>query len=148
MSSDVGAGELICIVGDLKTSLDHIYHEWAKMPFGVITYGGRVGSICAQALSQVLQGIGADTISIEKVMVKLPPDHVAGPVRTDPAEEYLNEFDGVLDEELGKVVESAKKRQGSKKEDIFHANEKAREKPQARAGAKTDAADAKAARAT
>jgi NAD(P)H-dependent FMN reductase len=41
----------------LKNALDFLYDEWANKPAGLVTYGNRGGTLAANQLRQVLQGL-------------------------------------------------------------------------------------------
>ncbi len=47
------------IPGTLKNLIDHVYKQWNRKPFGLITAGGIVGGVRAQdQLRQVISGSG------------------------------------------------------------------------------------------
>ena len=110
------------------------------MPFLTVNYGGQGGNKCAYALRQVIDGMMGDPVSVEKIMIKLPPTHSFGPQRVDPSDEFLKEYEGVMGEELEKLVTAAQARQGEKKGFIFKAKayvaeEKAKQRAAAAAAA-------------
>lgn len=103
------------IPGELKNTIDHLFHEWASLPIGVVTYGGRGGNQCAEALKVIIKAIRAEEISVGKMMIRLPRDtHIEGDQRIKAQDEMLKEYDDVVKEELFKVVEAAQKRKNDR----------------------------------
>lgn len=97
--------------GELKNTFDHLFHEWVGLPIAVVTYGGRGGDKCAEAMRAVIGGIKAVEVSIGRVMVPLPRDtHIAGDQRIKSDDELLRPHEEGLKKELVKVVQAAQER--------------------------------------
>lgn len=95
--------------GDLKSTIDHLYHEWKDLPFGVVTYGEQGGSQAAQDLGRLLNGVEAKVVSMGKVKITLPwtPYMSSEQLSTLLEEKHLAEYEKTLKEELNKVIEAA-----------------------------------------
>jgi len=53
------------IPGALKNLLDHVYDEWNRKPFGIVTAGGVSGGLrAADQLRQVVSGLGAVVVPV------------------------------------------------------------------------------------
>lgn len=85
--------------GDLKTALDHLYHEWKGKPVLVITYGGHGGGKCAQQLKQVLEGLHMKVVE-ENVEITLPREVIQTAARL--------EFIGQAEEDWPSCLREAK----------------------------------------
>jgi NAD(P)H-dependent FMN reductase len=84
--------------GALKNLLDHLYDEWNRKPFGIVSTGGQSGGIrAADQLRQVIAGLGAVSVprglAVPNVGQAFGPD---GP-REDP-EGWARRFDAFFDE--------------------------------------------------
>ena len=67
--------------GELKTALDHLYHEWKGKPVAVVTYGGHGGGKAGQQLRQVLEGGLKMRVVAAELAVDLPHEHIQGGAR-------------------------------------------------------------------
>jgi NAD(P)H-dependent FMN reductase len=94
--------------GDLKTALDHLYHEWARKPVMVVTYGGHGGGKCFDQLKVVLSGLKMQVID-ESIPISLPGEFIRTSARLLPdsfeAEAELPEFLKVAREPLLRGLE-------------------------------------------
>ncbi|MGI0053347.1 MAG: NADPH-dependent FMN reductase [Thermoplasmata archaeon] len=84
--------------GALKNLLDHLWEEWNRKPFALVTAGGISGGLrCADQLRQVISGLGAIVVprhlSIPEVGDTFGPN---GPRAGTP--EFDRRLDGVLEE--------------------------------------------------
>lgn len=81
--------------GELKNSLDHLYHEWADKPVILLTYGSGGGLRVSEQLKLVLTSLKLEVL--DPVAVRVPRSYIAGPdrVSTNSTEfpEFLNEFE-------------------------------------------------------
>jgi len=96
-SAIVDAADAILIVtpqhnwgypGELKQSLDHLYHEWKGKPAGIVAYGGHGGTKCAAQLKQVMAG-GLDMKVVGKVCITIPRPTIVSEQRVKPDDEFL-----------------------------------------------------------
>jgi NAD(P)H-dependent FMN reductase len=88
------------IPGNLKNSLDAIFHEWQGKPFLVITYGGHGGDKCGDALKLVIEG-GLHAIMVtEPVNISIPKELIVGAKRVDPSDPDQKEFREQFEEAL------------------------------------------------
>lgn len=69
--------------GELKTALDHLYHEWNGKPVMIATYGGHGGGKCYEQLRQVLTGLKMQVID-ESVQISLPAEYIRSSSRLSP----------------------------------------------------------------
>lgn len=72
--------------GALKNLLDHLYKEWGRKPFALITAGGISGGLrCADQLRQVISGLGA--IVVPRHLPVMHVEELFGPdgIRTEAA---------------------------------------------------------------
>jgi NAD(P)H-dependent FMN reductase len=101
--------------GELKNCFDHLFHEWVDLPIMVITYGGRGGGKCAESIKLVLGGIDAVDVSCGVVGIALPKagGYIGGDNRVTAEDELLKGYEEILKQELGKLIEAARKRKGS-----------------------------------
>jgi NAD(P)H-dependent FMN reductase len=97
------------IPGILKNTFDHLYGEWVGKPAGIITFGSRGGSNCAEALKTVL-GKGLRMSVVDKnVMISLPVEYIMTQKRLQGDEEVVTEHEG----EIVELVEELVKRRMS-----------------------------------
>jgi NAD(P)H-dependent FMN reductase len=61
----------------LKNALDHLFHEWAKKPAIIVTYGFHGGGKCAAQLREVLEGLRMIPVQTMPALV-LPPEMKKG----------------------------------------------------------------------
>ena len=97
--------------GELKNTFDHIFPEWTGLPIAVVTYGGRGGGRCAEAMKLLLSGILAENVSCGEVQVILPGEKIRGSERVSQNDDFLKQYEEKLDGELGKLIEAAARRQ-------------------------------------
>lgn len=71
--------------GELKTALDHLYHEWRGKPVFIVTYGGHGGEKCNAQLRQVLGGLKMKIVE-QNVCITLPEDYIRSVQRIDRQE--------------------------------------------------------------
>ncbi|KAI0094841.1 flavoprotein-like protein [Irpex rosettiformis] len=98
--------------GELKNSLDHLYHEWANKPVILLTYGSGGGLRVSDQLKTILTSLKLEVL--DPVAVRVPRTFIAGPdrVSTNSTEtpEFLNEFEPQVTkavQDLAKLLTSA-----------------------------------------
>ena len=81
--------------GELKNSLDHLYHEWANKPVILLTYGSGGGLRVSDQLKTILTSLKLEVI--DPVAVTIPRTFISGSdrVSTNSTEfpEFLKEFE-------------------------------------------------------
>ena len=84
--------------GELKTALDHLYHEWQGMPLMLATYGGHGGVKADEQLRQVTQGGLKMSVVERRVNITLPKAYIREGARVDKdgADAFLAEFEAPL----------------------------------------------------
>ncbi|WRT69973.1 uncharacterized protein IL334_006964 [Kwoniella shivajii] len=85
----------------LKNSLDHLFHEWVKMPLSLLTFGGHGGSKCAEGLKVVCQGGMKMSLTDINLQISLPTEYIRGQDRVKGVEDWLN----VYQEDLGLMID-------------------------------------------
>lgn len=81
--------------GELKTALDHLYHEWHGLPLLLATYGGHGGVKADDQLRQVTQGGLKMSVVQRRVNITLPSDYIRDGVRVNKegSDAFLAEFE-------------------------------------------------------
>lgn len=88
----------------LKNALDHLFHEWAGKPVGLITLGGRGGTKVEASLRSILGG-GLDMKVVQKgVQVVMSRDWIAGAEVLKAGEEMLQKHDEAVIECVRELV--------------------------------------------
>ncbi|ORX38351.1 flavo protein-like protein [Kockovaella imperatae] len=106
----------------IKEAVDHLYYEWANLPFATVNFGGMGGGDkCASALDQVIRGVHGNPVSTRKITIKLDPKYFNHDHILSGDEDFLKEHSELLDQEMRKVISAAKERQHVKKEFIMNA---------------------------
>ncbi|ORY35727.1 flavo protein-like protein [Naematelia encephala] len=102
--------------GELKNTIDHMFHEWVGLPTAVITLGGRGGGKAAETMNSILGGIRAQVVSCGVVGVALPRDtYISGDKRSTKDDvELLAPYEAALEGELLKVIQAAESRRKAK----------------------------------
>lgn len=97
------------IPAPLKSGIDHLFHEWADKPIGLVTFGGRGGGKCAAQLRQCIDG-GVHAKCAEKgVEITLPPELIRTPARATGEDEFLKAYEEGLDGVIAELVAAVKK---------------------------------------
>lgn len=96
--------------GELKNSLDHLFHEWTGKPVLLLTYGGGGGTRASTQLQAVLSAFKLQVVP-DPVSIKLPRNFIGGSDRVLPDNnafpEFLTEYAGAVKgaaEQLGRVL--------------------------------------------
>ncbi|KAL7424613.1 hypothetical protein Q5752_000297 [Cryptotrichosporon argae] len=76
----------------LKNALDQLYVEWAALPAGLITLGGRGGSKAQEAGREILTACHMD-IAEKRAGVVLPREYIHGLERVGGNEDWLAAYD-------------------------------------------------------
>ncbi|KAI0348577.1 hypothetical protein BDW22DRAFT_1386071 [Trametopsis cervina] len=63
--------------GQLKNSIDQLYHEWSNKPTLLLTYGSGGGLRAQAQLQSILQSVKLQVLA-DPVAVKLPPSFIGG----------------------------------------------------------------------
>ena len=99
------------IPGELKNTIDHLYHEWVNLPISVITYGGRGGDKAAEAFKPIIAAIESLPISVGEIMIPLDKrTYIVGNERVDKEDHFLKQYEATLKDELSKIIEAAENR--------------------------------------
>lgn len=81
------------IPGTLKNLLDHLYDEWGRKPFGIVSAGGIAGGLRAtEMLRQVISGLSAISIPAQ-VPVFQVQDHFDESGPTTDEERWVQRLD-------------------------------------------------------
>ncbi|KAK7694723.1 hypothetical protein QCA50_001911 [Cerrena zonata] len=95
--------------GEIKNALDQLFHEWAKKPVTVVTYGGGGGSRAAKQLTDILKNLQMQPTPTQP-QIAIPGDLISGAERVTTASTFLIKYEPVVEkavEELEQLTAAA-----------------------------------------
>jgi NAD(P)H-dependent FMN reductase len=90
--------------GELKNSIDHLYHEWANKPVLLLTYGSGGGLRVSAQLQTILTSIKMQVLD-KPLAVKIPPGYISGPDRVQANSTTFPEFLTEYEPQVTKAVQ-------------------------------------------
>lgn len=95
--------------GELKNALDQLFHEWAKKPVTVVSYGGGGGGHAAKQLTEIVKNLQLQPTETQP-QIRVPRELIGGTERVQTTSSFLSEYEPTVEkaaEELEQLITAA-----------------------------------------